>query len=203
MSQESHLFSEALEDLQDFFEQHSISWTLVGGLAISMRCAPRFTYDLDLIVLASSDQEAESIAFKLMQKGATVDCTVEQQYTQRLSLIRFQFAPHFKEKIELDFLFASSGIEAEIIARSETLEIFSNLHIPVASISDLIALKLLSVSPERMKDLVDLQSLKQIATPVDLDQAKQACVLITQRGYHRELDLVDRFERWVKGELPI
>ena len=32
--------------------------------------------DLDLIVLASSDQEAESIAFKLIQRGATVDCTV-------------------------------------------------------------------------------------------------------------------------------
>jgi hypothetical protein len=49
-----------------------------------------------------------------------------------------------EEGIVLDLLFASSGIEPEIVMASEVLEILPGLELPVARTSHLIALKVLS-----------------------------------------------------------
>ena len=103
----------------------------------------------------------------------------------------------------IDLLFASSGIEAEITQSAELLEVFPHIIIPVASLCHLAALKLLSVSMKRMKDLSDLNVLKEAMNRQELEQVLETCHLITSRGYNRGLDLEARYQRWVQGKLPI
>lgn len=58
----------------------------------------------------------------------------------------------------LDVLFASSGIESEVVGSAELLEVLPGLTVPVARIGHLIALKVLSRDDrDRHQDIADLR----------------------------------------------
>ena len=90
----------------------------------------------------------------------------------------------------LDLLFASCGIEPEVVAAATPSPLFPGLVAPVAQIGHLIALKVLSRNDDtRPQDIVDLRALIVEATPDDLEMARAALDLITERGYNRDKDL--------------
>jgi len=62
--------------------------------------------------------------------------------------------------------------------------------VPVASTGHLIAVKLLARDDRtRPQDLADLNALMAVATPADLEIARQGTTLITKRGFGRGRDL--------------
>lgn len=86
----------------------------------------------------------------------------------------------------VDLLFASSGIESEIADAADEIEIVPDLSLPVATTGHLIALKLLSCDDAtRPQDLADLRELLGVATAEDIEMARTAVRLITNRGFHR------------------
>jgi hypothetical protein len=78
------------------------------------------------------------------------------------------------EGVSVDLLFASSGIEHEVVERSERLEIAPGLWLPVASVGDLIALNLLAVHEHRSTGSSDLRGLSGVATDDDWAVAEEA-----------------------------
>jgi hypothetical protein len=171
-------------------------WSLVGGLAVVVRGEPRFTRDADLAVAVASDADAESLVRWLQGRGYGVLATVEQQATGRLATVRLLPPGEDAEGIVVDLLFASSGIEPEVVTASEVLEILPGLRLPVARTSHLIALKVLSRDDvRRPTDLADLRSLIGRASPTDLKEAERLLSLITERGYHRDRDLLPSFQQ--------
>lgn len=90
-----------------------------------------------------------------------------------------------------DLLFASSGVESEIVAGALFLEVVPNLTLPVAQIGDLIVLKNLASSVDRPQDQLDLNSLLKVASNGDLARARWLAELIMQRGTNRERDLLE------------
>jgi RimJ/RimL family protein N-acetyltransferase len=72
--------------------------------------------------------------------------------------------------VVVDLLFASSGIENEVVASADLLEVLPGLTVPVATTAHLIALKVLA---GRSQDLTDLGYLIPAATPADLDDARE------------------------------
>jgi hypothetical protein len=95
----------------------------------------------------------------------------------------------------VDVLFASSGIEPELAAAAEALEILPGLVVPVARIGHLMALKVLARDDRRRpQDLDDLNALLREAEDADLAQARGALKLIESRGYQRERHLLDAFD---------
>ena len=91
--------------------------------------------------------------------------------------------------VVLDLLFASSGIEAEIAAAAEPIEIVSGLRVRTAATGHLIALKLLARDDTiRPQDLSDLRALRAVAADADLEVARQAIGLISARGCDRGRD---------------
>lgn len=160
-------------------------WALVGGLAVSVRTEPRFTRDIDLAVSVESDAEAEAIVHAFRQDGFTASESVEHEATGRLATARLSASDESQIGPVLDLLFASSGIEAEIVASADLLEALPGLTLPVATAGHLIALKLLARSPDRPQDEVDLHSLIRGSTQDDLGAARRAVELITARGYAR------------------
>ena len=164
-------------------------WALVGGLAVSARCEPRFTRDVDLAVAVADDAEAEALVRQLLTSGYQVLATVEQEAKGRLATVRLAIPGEAPSGVVLDLLFASSGIEGEIAASADRLEVFSGLRVPVAAVGDLIALKLLSRDARRPQDAGDLQALVAQATTTDRARAKECVRLITSRSFARGRDL--------------
>ena len=90
----------------------------------------------------------------------------------------------------LDILFASSGIEAEIVDGAEVVEVVEGLPIPLATVAALIALKVLARDDvARPQDRVDLRKLIEVATAQDLAEAQRLLSLVQTRGYARQQDL--------------
>jgi len=163
-------------------------WALIGGLAVSARTIPRFTKDLDFAVAVADDGEAEDVVHRLQSRGYAPVEILEQDYVQRLSGVRMA---HGGSDVAVDLLFASSGIENEVVTKADRLEVLPRLTVPVATTPHLIALK---VPAGRSQDLTDLGYLIPSASPAELDAAREAVKLIQARGFNREQDLAADLE---------
>ena len=96
-------------------------------------------------------------------------------------------------------LFASSGIETEVVERATVIEVFPGLELPVARVSELLALKILARDDERHpQDTIDIRALLQEATASDLEATKTALALIVERGFHRKRNLLQDFQDLTK-----
>ena len=169
----------------DELRREGVSGCLGGGLAVSARCDPRFTRDIDVAIAIEDDARAEALVQKLGTVGFRAGAVAEQEAVGRLAMIRLID----DDDTTIDMLTASSGIEAEVVADAESLEVVRGVIIPVARVGHLIALKLLSVSPGRETDALDLRHLAAIATSAEWDRAADAVEKITARGYARGRDL--------------
>jgi hypothetical protein len=179
----------ALREIDTDLVRAGVSHALVGGLAVSVRTQPRFTRDADLAVAVTSDTEAEALIRELRTRNYRVEAIVEQDAVGRLATVRLTRSNEPHPPV-LDLLFASSGIEPEVVAAAEPIELLPNLRMGVARTGHLIALKVLSRDDVgRPQDLVDLRALLSVATPVELARARDALMLIAARGYHRGRDL--------------
>ena len=160
---------------------------LVGGLAVSARTEPRFTRDLDFAIAVENDAEAESIVFGLQGRGFTVVATIEHATMHRLATVRLR--QHARAPF-VDLLFASCGIEPEIVGAASPLEILG-VTAAVATVGHLIAMKLVSRDPKRRpRDQQDLVELAKAAGALEWKRAEASIELIAQRGFSRGRDLV-------------
>lgn len=166
--------------------RHGHQGCLVGGLAVSVRCDPRFTRDIDLAVAVSGDSDAEELARALRADGFSTASVVEQEAVGRLAMIRLVDS----EGVSVDLLVASSGIEAEIVAEAEVLEVAQGIKIPVARAGHLIVMKLLSVREGRETDSADLRGLVAIADEEEWLHVETSAQLVMSRGFSRGRDLV-------------
>jgi Nucleotidyl transferase AbiEii toxin, Type IV TA system len=168
-----------------------VRWALIGGLAISIRSVPRFTKDLDFAIAVASDSEAEDVVHRLRGRGYHPVEVLEQEYVERLSGVRLE---HASSEVIVDLLFASSGIEGEVVGGATRLEVLPRLFAPVATAGHLIALKTLA---GRNQDLTDLGSLIPVASDKDLEMARDAVRLIKERGFNRDQDVVADLDKLI------
>ncbi len=184
------------EDAKEVLEKLGVEWAMIGGLAVSARSEPRFTRDVDLAVAVADDREAERLIRELQQAGYRVLVVLEQEVSGRLATVRFQPPGGDQHGVILDLLFASSGIEPEIVRTASLIEVFPDIELPVARVGELLALKVLARDDERRpQDAIDIRALLLGATDEDLAVAKRSLEVITERGYHRDRDLLAELER--------
>ena len=181
-----------LQRLAHDFEAVGLRWALIGGLAVSARAEPRTTRDVDVAVAVEDDSEAEETVLALRQRGyRDAGQMIEQQVTGRLATMRI-LSPSVDAPAIVDLMFASTGIEREIVAAATPIEVLAGTTIPVASRAHLLAMKVLA---GRMQDVADFSSLFRHASADDLVEARAALVLIRERRSHRQKNLVADFER--------
>lgn len=136
----------------------------------------------------------------LQDRRYRVPTVVEQEATGRLATARLLPGGEDEVGVVLDLLFASSGLEPELVAAADLLEVFPDLSLPVATTGHLIALKVLARDDlTRPQDRVDLVTLLAVATAADLAEARAALALIAERGYHRGKDLQADLEALLAG----
>ncbi len=185
----------ALRLAVEALRKEGVRWAVVGGLAVSARAEPRTTRDVDVAVGVVDDAEAERILFRLQGHGLVVVSVVEQTARKRLATARLRPAGEASHGLLLDLLFASSGIEAEIVASADEIEVLPGLTIPIARTGHLVALKALARNDrDRPQDLDDIRALLRGASRVDVEDARGAVRWIEERGYSRGRRLAEELE---------
>jgi Nucleotidyl transferase AbiEii toxin, Type IV TA system len=178
------------------------SFALIGGLAVSIRTEPRFTRDADLAVSVAADSDAEQLLYRLRTRGYQLEALVEQQAVGRLATARLSVSAERQSPV-VDLLFASSGIEPELVSDAEWIQVLPQLTMQVARIGHLIALKVLArEDTTRPQDLIDLNALVRVASPDDIERARRGIGLITTRGYHRGRDLMSDLDALLRRHRP-
>jgi hypothetical protein len=158
---------------------------------VSVRTEPRLTRDADLAVVVTDDRDAEALVRHLQEGGWRVVTAIEQEAAGRLATVRLALAGDDVAGAVVDLLFASSGIEPEIVAAADTIAAVPGFSVPVARLGHLVALKVLARDDRtRPHDRVDLAALLRRAHPPALAEAREALTLVVRRGYHRSRDLL-------------
>jgi hypothetical protein len=170
-------------------------FALVGGLAVSVRAEVRFTRDVDLAVVVSNDSEAEALVFELKSKGCRPVARVEHDTQRRLATARVLS----KRGVKVDLLFASSGIEQEIVERSGLVHLSVVGDLPVARAEELLAMKVLSMTDQRLQDRLDARHLLKYNPDLDIAVARSNLELIAARGFARGQDLQQKLQALVQG----
>ncbi|WP_420626192.1 nucleotidyl transferase AbiEii/AbiGii toxin family protein [Candidatus Poriferisodalis sp.] len=178
---------DALVRASDVLNELGKGFALVGGIAVSALTAPRSTGDVDVAVAVADDGEAEAVAGSFMTAGYGVASVLEQDETGRLAGVRVHDAA---TGVGLDLMFAMCGVEPEIVASAQQIEVLPGTVLPVASIGSLIVMKLLARDDRRRPtDADDLRSLAEVATDSDWAEAHRLAELVTVRNAHRKRDL--------------
>lgn len=174
-------------------------WALIGGLAVAARAEPRTTRDVDVALAVHDDAEAEQVVASFLRRGYRLFAQLEHTDAKRLVGMRLVSPADETEGLVVDLLFASSGIEREVVDDAEILEFMPGLEVPVARTGHLIALKILAFQPDhperRPHDIHDARALIAVADPSELDRARRSLDLIAERGFSRGRDLAQALER--------
>lgn len=189
----------ALRGIASELDRRGRAFAVVGGLAVSVRAEPRFTRDVDLALAVANDADAEALVRSLVASGYRVIASLEQEAVGRLATVRLQSPSEGPEGVVVDMLFASSGVEPEIVRASEVLEALPGLPVPVARVGDLLALKVLSNGPERPQDQIDIVALLRLADEVEMGRARQTAALIVERGFGRGRDLLGLLAEYLRA----
>jgi hypothetical protein len=135
------------------------------------------------------DARAEQILFELGQRGYRVLTTVEHDAVGRLATAR-SLDPH---GVVCDLIFATSGIESEVVSLAQAIEIFPEFAVPTATVEALLAMKVLSAVATRPRDWGDIQAM--VRENPGFDQALVLRLLgeIEARGYARQQALANKW----------
>ncbi len=157
--------------------------------------------DVDAVVAVDGDRDAEDLVARLRGLGYAVAYEIEQTERSLFGGVRL-YPPGRGQAVLVDLLFASSGIEREIVEQATEQKVFGTLKMPVAALGHLIAMKVLAESDSRGKDRDDLRVLLPLATNEEIDRARAAVALIAERGFSRHKDIVAGLERFVAQYRP-
>jgi hypothetical protein len=180
--------TDVLGEVASRLHERGVRFALVGGLAVSVRTQPRFTRDVDLAVVVADDREAEGVVGALEPSYELV-AVLEHSTLDRLAAVRLARAGSPSQGMVVDLLFASSGVEPEVVDTAEPLDVFPTVRVPVAQTGALLALKILSADDSRPVDLVDARALLDVATDEDRALAVRLLDLMEARGASRGRDL--------------
>lgn len=163
-----------------------LRWALVGGFAVILRAESRSTHDLDVVLAVSGEREADRAVLGLRGYGdhPKQPMLVKDGRVLGVRLLSPQLDED--ERAIVDVLTDCAGIDQEIVAAAEALEVLPNVFIPVAQPEHLIALKILAGRPQ---DLEDIRVLFREVGIVKLPAVHQALQLIEVRGFSEGKDL--------------
>lgn len=161
---------------------------MVGGIAVSLRTIERFTKDVDFAISVDSDFAANQLVHSFRNAGFNVEWFLEDENDGKLLTVRLRANTDID--IFVDLLIATSGIEREVIENATEMEPFPGINVKLATISSLLAMKVLSADWKiRPQDVLDIQQLLEVADQEDIAKARRLLDLITERGYNRSKDL--------------
>ncbi len=142
---------EPLTDVQKWMKTCSCPWMIIGGLAIGLLAKPRFTADVDLVIII----EEENLA-KVLESAA------KHGFSPRVKDVmgfarqnRVVLLTHMKSRIKVDVSLGVLPFEKEAIERSKVHKI-GKIAVRIPTPEDLIIFKAVAHRPQ---DLLDIRNI--------------------------------------------
>jgi predicted nucleotidyltransferase len=162
--------SPAIKSVSQLLKEDDVEGIIIGGLAVSLLGRPRFTNDIDLMILDLDDRLPEFIE-KLKKYGIRprVDDAIDFARKSRVLLMR-----HMESGINIDISMGIMPFERESVGRRK-IESSFGLEVPLPLPEDLIIFKAISRRPQ---DIEDIKSI--IARHPNIDKER---ILIVVREF--------------------
>lgn len=150
-SEEFVLPRQCLRDLNRWLRAARVRGAVIGGVASALLGTPRYTHDIDVVVVIDDAEWPEFIepaarfGFEFRMSDA-----VAFARKNRVLLMR-----HRPSGVEVDISLGQLDFERDLIARSKRIKV-EGILVPVAAPEDLIILKAI---PRRPNDLADIDGL--------------------------------------------
>jgi hypothetical protein len=155
-------FLAPIQALQNLLTQFNDQGVIIGGFAASLLGTPRFTVDLDAVLLLSLEDIPRLLqAASIEGIEPRISDPVVFARKNRVLLLR-----HVASGTDIDLSLGVLPFEIEMVGRSTLLDIGS-LHLRLPTPEDLIILKAVAHRP---KDLEDIRAIA--ASHPDMDQAR-------------------------------
>jgi predicted nucleotidyltransferase len=141
-------------ELLRVFAKHRVSYALIGGYAVGIHAEPRYTKDLDLVVLANP-KNAKATLKALKEFGAPIENLSEVELAKPGLLYVFGIPP-----LRVDVLNRIKGMNlSEVIRRAVKVKV-ADTTLKVACIDDLITMKKLAGRAQDKADIAKLLEYK-------------------------------------------
>ena len=153
---------EPLSDIQKWMESCACPWMVIGGLAVGLLAKPRFTADVDIVIIIEEEnlqkilESAEKHGFNARIKNA-----FEFARQNRVMLL-----VHTKSGIKIDVSLGILPFEKEAIERSKPHRVGkTTIHLPIPE--DLIVFKAVAHRPQ---DLMDIRTIVEQHPRIDKER---------------------------------
>src|SRR4030042_5808892 len=157
----------AVIELHQFFENNTIPYAIIGGIAVQLWGEPRFTRDVDVTILVPYDQETATLHKIFYRFKPRISNAFEFAFKHRVCLI------YSSNECEIDISLGIQGYEEILIQRAAIWKPFREKKCKICTAEDLIIHKAVS---GRLQDILDIEG-----------------VMLRQRG---KLD-IDYVRKWL------
>jgi predicted nucleotidyltransferase len=155
----------AIRDMLRWFKSARVSGAVIGGVAVSIQGHPRYTQDLDaLVVLDDSNWPAFIAPAAKFGFSARVPDVLEFARQTRMLLLL-----HDPSGVPLDVSLGCLAFEEELIERAQPVKL-RRLTVPIAAPEDLIILKAVAARPQ---DLADIDIVLSAGHRLDLGRIRK------------------------------
>jgi hypothetical protein len=138
-------------ELLRVFAKHRVAYALIGGYAVGIHAEPRYTKDLDLVILANA-KNAKAVLKALREFGAPTDNISEADLAKPGLLYVFGLPP-----LRVDILNRIKGIDLDTVIKRAIKVRVADTILKVAQIDDLIKMKKIAGRPQDKVDVLKLQ----------------------------------------------
>lgn len=184
-------FHGPLQAVQYLLEQFDKRGVIIGGVAVSLLAQPRFTADIDALLLLDEDEITELIEVA-ERTGLTPRIADAELFARRNRVVLLR---HEDTGINVDISLGMLPFEVEAIARRTVFQ-SEDFALPIPTPEDLIVMKAVAHRP---KDLVDIQAL--IEAHPDLDRGRVEAIVREFAQLLEQPELWEDIAPWLKEEM--
>ncbi len=142
-----HLFS-ALKSISLLLKDNDVEGMIIGGLAVSLIGRPRYTNDIDLVILDLDDRLPEIIS-RLKRLGIEPRIEDVEKFAQKSRVLLMR---HTESGINIDISMGILPFEVDAVSRRQ-IKSQSGLEIVLPSPEDLIIFKSVAHRPQDIEDI--------------------------------------------------
>lgn len=155
-------FRATIESLNRLLEKHKYQGVIIGGVAVGFLGKPRFTADVDAVILLSIREVSK---FLELAQAENIEPRVQniEEFARKNRVLLLEHSP---TKVEIDISLGIMPFEEELVERG-SIKSFSDLFVHLPTPEDLIIMKAIAHRP---KDLEDIRTI--VDNNPNLDNAR-------------------------------